>query len=144
MRSSRVPPATQFMTVTVNAVLRYIKTRFQLVVVGEGYPRPYQKPKRVLCERSQVERLQVATLGCVGSTPTVHSILFERDGKMFVCPSCGKKCATEEEIKKHSMACWREANPFHITKHAPQGETIETREVGADVMDFFGSFAKGW
>lgn len=61
---------------------------------------------------------------------------------MLICPTCGRKF-TEEQMKKHTMNCWREANPFHITKHAPQGETIETREVSEDVMNFFSVFAKG-
>lgn len=58
---------------------------------------------------------------------------------MYICPTCNKQCATEEEIKKHSMACWRKANPHYKSKPAPQGETIVTREVNDDIENFFNS-----
>lgn len=61
---------------------------------------------------------------------------------MFICPTCNKKCATEEEIKKHSMACWRKANPHYKSKPAPQGETVITKEVNNDVLSFFNSFER--
>lgn len=63
--------------------------------------------------------------------------------KGYICPICKRKLFTEESIKKHSLACWREAEPNHIVKHAPQGETISTRTVNNDVVNFFNSFAKG-
>ena len=61
---------------------------------------------------------------------------------MFICPTCNKKCATKEEIKKHSMACWRKANPHYKSKPAPQGETIITKEVDNDILNFFNSFER--
>lgn len=61
---------------------------------------------------------------------------------MFVCPTCNKEYATEEEIKKHSMICWRKANPHYKSKSAPQGETIVTKEVSDDILSFFNSFKK--
>lgn len=61
---------------------------------------------------------------------------------MFVCPTCNKKYATEEEIKKHSLACWRKANPHYKSKPTPQGETIVTKEVSDDILSFFSSFKK--
>lgn len=62
---------------------------------------------------------------------------------MYICPTCKKECLTEEEIKKHSMACWKKHNPNHKSKTAPQGETIITRKVDNDILDFFNSFSKG-
>lgn len=62
---------------------------------------------------------------------------------MYICPTCNKECSSEEEIKKHSMACWRKANPHHKSKHAPQGETIVTKEISNDILDFFSSFNRG-
>lgn len=61
---------------------------------------------------------------------------------MYICPTCKKECATEEEIKKHSMACWRKSNPRYKSKTAPQGETIVTKEVDSNILDFFNSFKK--
>lgn len=63
--------------------------------------------------------------------------------KGYICPTCGKKFPTEELIKKHCFNCWKEVHPNHITKHAPQGETINTKEVSNDVLNFFNSFSKG-
>ena len=62
---------------------------------------------------------------------------------MFICPTCNEKYTTEEEIKKHSLACWKKANPYHKSKSAPQGETIVTKNVSNDILDFFNSFKKG-
>lgn len=61
---------------------------------------------------------------------------------MYICPTCNRQCATEEEIKKHSMACWRKANPHYKSKPAPQGETIVTREVNSDIENFFSSLKR--
>ena len=62
---------------------------------------------------------------------------------MYICPTCKKEYVNEEEIKKHSMACWRKANPNHKSKSAPQGETIVTKEMNDDILNFFNSFKKG-
>lgn len=59
---------------------------------------------------------------------------------MYICPTCNKKCATEEEIVKHSNSCWRRANPHYKSKTPPQGETVVTKEVDNDIMNFFNSF----
>ena len=46
---------------------------------------------------------------------------FKMEGKvMYICPTCKKEYVNEEEIKKHSMACWRKANTNHKSKSAPQ------------------------
>lgn len=58
---------------------------------------------------------------------------------MYICPICNRKCVSEEEIKKHSMACWRKANPHYKSKPAPQGETIVTKKVDNDILSFFNS-----
>lgn len=62
---------------------------------------------------------------------------------MYICPTCKKECVTEEEIKKHSITCWRKVNPYYKSKPAPQGETIVTKEVNSDISNFFNSFKKG-
>ena len=62
---------------------------------------------------------------------------------MFTCPVCNKQFATEEEIKKHSLPCWKKANPHHKSKTAPRGETIITKEVDSNILDFFSSLKKG-
>lgn len=62
---------------------------------------------------------------------------------MYICPTCKKEYLTKEEIKKHSMACWRKSNPHHKSKAAPQGETIVIREIDNNIADFFNSFKKG-
>lgn len=61
---------------------------------------------------------------------------------MYICPTCGKEFPTEEKIKKHSLACWRKANPHYKSKPAPQGETIITKEVDNDILNFFNSFER--
>lgn len=61
---------------------------------------------------------------------------------MFVCPNCSKEFLTEEDIKKHSLLCWKRLNPDYHSKPAPQGETIITREVDNCILDFFNSFSK--
>lgn len=62
---------------------------------------------------------------------------------MYICPTCKKECSTEEEIKKHSMVCWRKANPHYRSKTAPQGETVVTKKIDSNILDFFNSFKKG-
>lgn len=56
---------------------------------------------------------------------------------MIICPNCGKEFKTEEEIKKHSLPCWKRFNSDYRPKPAPQGETIITRNVTQDFLDFF-------
>lgn len=62
---------------------------------------------------------------------------------MYICPTCKKEYSTEEEIKKHSMACWRKINPYYKSKTAPRGETIITKNANDDILNFFNSFKKG-
>ena len=62
---------------------------------------------------------------------------------MYICPTCSRQCSTEEEIKKHSMTCWRKANPQYKSKTAPQGETIVIKSINNDILSFFNSFKKG-
>lgn len=59
---------------------------------------------------------------------------------MFICPNCNRKFTTEEEIKKHTLPCWKRFNPDYKSKPAPQGEDIITRKVNNDILDFFNSF----
>lgn len=61
---------------------------------------------------------------------------------MYICPTCGKEFPTEEKIKKHSLACWRKANPHYKSKTPPQGETIITKKVDNNILDFFNSLRK--
>ena len=58
---------------------------------------------------------------------------------MYICPTCGKEFETEDDIRKHFLACWKEQNPNYKSKPAPRGEDIETRKVSADIMNFFNS-----
>lgn len=62
---------------------------------------------------------------------------------MYICPTCKKECLTEEEIKKHSMACWKKTNPHYKSKEALQGETVITKKINNDILNFFNSFKKG-
>lgn len=59
---------------------------------------------------------------------------------MYICPTCKKEFLTEEKIVKHSLSCWRKANPNHQSKNAPIGAPIEHREINADVANFFNTF----
>lgn len=62
---------------------------------------------------------------------------------MYICPICNKKYPTEETIKKHSNSCWRKSNPHYKSKTPPQGETIITKNIDSNILDFFGSFERG-
>lgn len=61
---------------------------------------------------------------------------------MYICPTCGKEFPTEEKIKKHSLACWRKANPHYKSKTPPRGETIFSRKIDNTIADFFNTFNK--
>lgn len=58
---------------------------------------------------------------------------------MYICPTCKKEFISEEKIAKHYLKCWKEKNPFHVSKDAPRGEDIETRVVNSDIENFFRS-----
>lgn len=69
---------------------------------------------------------------------------------MYICPVC--KCEFEDEkesrMARHFLKCWRENNPNHKSNTIEPSETIETREVNNDVMNFFkdlqeGAYARG-
>ena len=38
---------------------------------------------------------------------------------MYICPECKREFGSEEGIKKHFLACWREQHPGHKSKDAP-------------------------
>lgn len=59
---------------------------------------------------------------------------------MYICPICNRKFEKEEKLAKHFLPCWKENNPFHISKEAPRSKDIETRIVNDDIMNFFNSF----
>lgn len=59
---------------------------------------------------------------------------------MYICPTCKKGFEKEENLTKHFLSCWKEQHPFHVSKSAPRSESIETRQVNEDIMDFFNSF----
>ena len=56
---------------------------------------------------------------------------------MFICPTCKLSFKTEDDVAKHSLKCWKQHNPNHISTPAPQGEDIITREVNNDIANFF-------
>ena len=60
---------------------------------------------------------------------------------MFLCPICQeKKFETESAMAKHLLSCWKEQNPYHVSKSAPHSETITTRQVNESVKDFFAAY----
>lgn len=61
---------------------------------------------------------------------------------MYICPTCRQQFNTEEEVVSHSLKCWREHNPNHKSKPAPQNEDIVTRSINEDVANFFEFFAE--
>lgn len=61
---------------------------------------------------------------------------------MYICPTCNRAFDTEEIITKHSLQCWREYNPNHISKPAPCKGNTTKREINEDVTNFFISFRK--
>lgn len=58
----------------------------------------------------------------------------------YICPTCNREFDSEEKIVKHFLSCWKEQHPGHISKDAPRGENIETREVNEDVANLFERF----
>ncbi len=62
---------------------------------------------------------------------------------MFICPICQKQFETEDIIVKHSLKCWKEKNPYHMSKQISQSPDIVTRKVSSDVLDFFVALQKG-
>ena len=59
---------------------------------------------------------------------------------MSFCPTCQKPFEDEESVRKHFLNCWKEQHPYHVSKPAPQGENVETRQISDDIMNFFNSF----
>lgn len=58
---------------------------------------------------------------------------------MYICPVCKRKFEKEEKLTKHFLICWKEKNPFHMSKEAPRSEDIEKRVINDDIIDFFNS-----
>ena len=61
---------------------------------------------------------------------------------MYICPVCNKEFPTEDIVVKHYLKCWKEKHPHHKSKAAPLSEDRNTREVSADVTNFFNSFKR--
>lgn len=61
---------------------------------------------------------------------------------MYICPVCNKEFPTEDIVVKHYLKCWKEKNPHHKAKSAPCSKDINTREISADVENFFNSFKR--
>lgn len=64
---------------------------------------------------------------------------------MYICPVC--KCEFEDEkesrMARHFLRCWKENNPNHKSNTIEPSETIETRKVNNDVMNFFKDLQEG-
>lgn len=58
---------------------------------------------------------------------------------MYICPTCQREYATEVEMSRHYLLCWRERNPFHKSTPAPRSQDVVTRQVASNVLDFFNS-----
>ena len=56
---------------------------------------------------------------------------------MFICPTCMKEFKTEDIMRTHFLACWKEQHPYHQSQPAPRGEDVITREVNLDILNFF-------
>ena len=61
---------------------------------------------------------------------------------MYICPICGREFDTKEKVAKHSLACWKEQNPYHQSKPAPHSESVTERKVNPEISDFFSSLQK--
>lgn len=56
---------------------------------------------------------------------------------MYICPECKREFGSENGIKAHFLACWRERHPGHKPKDAPRSEDIIIRQADNDVFNFF-------
>lgn len=61
---------------------------------------------------------------------------------MYICPICKREFNDSTAVAKHSLACWKAANPNQKSTPAPHVEET-SREASADILDFFSSFKKG-
>jgi hypothetical protein len=61
---------------------------------------------------------------------------------MYICPTCNRQFNTPEAVAKHSLGCWKEHNPNHISKPALHSEDITERKINNDIMSFFNSLQK--
>ena len=59
---------------------------------------------------------------------------------MYICPTCSRQFKNAEDVAKHSLQCWREQNPYHISKPAPRSDDIVNRTMNEDIANFFASF----
>lgn len=56
---------------------------------------------------------------------------------MYICPTCNKQFDTAEKVAKHSLKCWKEHNPNHISKPAPHSDNIINRQMDNNILNFF-------
>lgn len=63
--------------------------------------------------------------------------------KVYICPTCGKECGSEDEVSKHFLKCWKENNPHHKSKPAPRSEDKDIREITPELEDFFAKLKVG-
>ena len=56
---------------------------------------------------------------------------------MYICPICKEKFENESIIARHSLRCWREHNPNHVSTPAPCKGNVTEREVSEDIINFF-------
>ena len=62
---------------------------------------------------------------------------------MYICPVCNRQFDSKEQIAKHSLPCWREHNPNHVSKPAPRSEDITERKVSDAALNFFAFLQRG-
>lgn len=59
---------------------------------------------------------------------------------MYICPECNREFGSEEGIRKHFLACWREQHPGHKSNAAPRSDDIIIRSEEEEVINFFRRF----
>ena len=63
---------------------------------------------------------------------------------MYICPTCFREFRTEEKIRKHFLACWKEQHSHHESASAPRGEDIEIKSGNENVLTFFEILQRGY
>ena len=61
---------------------------------------------------------------------------------MWICPTCQRIFQSKEQVVEHSLKCWREHNPNHISKSAPHSEDVVVKTMNNDVANFFDKFMR--
>ena len=56
---------------------------------------------------------------------------------VYMCPTCYKECATEEEVTKHFLKCWKDNNPHCKSKPAPRSADIIRVVANEEMQQFF-------